>query len=244
MAYVFLMRFLGVVQAIQEHPQYKQKRTEFDKIISVKNMTEAMDKAEKLADSLSQRYGCTCTYSYTYVYVCVKILDNIPIPVVIISDGYRYGTFYVGSVSIYHTRSTYIRTYCNDSVLRMFVCTCIHLFVLYVHMCLCLPAIATQCYVFYVHTYVDTLQGMSPKMIFLSRWTRRNQLLKNRILISLINRLLLLWSCTICCRNSQKKYAAHFCCPSLLYIVIYHCVLCPGVGLGLPSQVRMGFLSR
>ena len=62
-AYVFLLRFLGVVQVIQKHPQYKQKRTEFDKLMSVENMTEAMDKAEKLAESLSQRLVCTYMYS-------------------------------------------------------------------------------------------------------------------------------------------------------------------------------------
>ena len=226
MAYVFLMRFLGVVQAIQEHPQYKQKRTEFDKIISVKNMTEAMDKAEKLADRLSQRYGCTCTYVFTYVRICVcKSIGQ-----------------YTNTCS-YNIRWIPIR-YVHTVMTVYYICLCVpaytYLFCMYVCVCAYQPLPLNAI----LHSYVDTLQGMSPKMIFLSRWTRRNQLLKNRIPISLINRLLMLWSYTICCRSSQKKYAAHFCCPSLLYIVIYHCVLCPGVCLGLPSQVRMGFLSR
>ena len=154
MAYVFLMRFLGVVQAIQEHPQYKQKRTEFDKIISVKNMTEAMDKAEKLADRLSQRYGCTCTYVFTYVRICVcKSIGQYTntcsynirwIPI-------RYLLCWV-SINLSYT----IRTYVHTVMTVYYICLCVpaytYLFCMYVCVCAYQPLPLNATYFMFIHT--------------------------------------------------------------------------------------------
>ena len=41
------------------------------------------------------------------------------------------------------------------TVYYVLVCTCIHLLVLYVRTCLCLPAIASQCYFTFIRRYTS-----------------------------------------------------------------------------------------
>lgn len=56
MAYIFMMRYIGIVQAIKKHATYQDNKVEFDKLMCVKNIPEALSKAEQLSESLSHRY--------------------------------------------------------------------------------------------------------------------------------------------------------------------------------------------
>ena len=54
-AYIYYMRYIGVVETARSHPLYKDNKFEIDKVMSISNLKEALGKAEELADNLKER---------------------------------------------------------------------------------------------------------------------------------------------------------------------------------------------
>ena len=54
-AYVLFMKYFNVVTFLKKSADYKKQKAYFDDLLGVKNLLQAIDRAEKLSESLKER---------------------------------------------------------------------------------------------------------------------------------------------------------------------------------------------